>query len=223
MFKEVMTLNLAEILPLFLAWTMAASPPVTVAKTCQGYYVSAPDGYVNVRTSGQVKSDNIKAVLPSGMVVTPKRRSGRWWSIQAPLTGWLAQTQVSYLPCDQGQRLLWEVGIPAITRLGRQAQNGDRQAAETVIKMAPYVDGVVQEVYAETLAQWAQQNPAFLVSVLGRQAPSLRQSVMTSLDFGLGETDRPQRQAFENFMQGLPQTNIVRQDWDNRQGVYSSP
>lgn len=216
-------MNLAKILPFFLAWTVAGATASPVSPTCQGYYVSAPDGYVNVRTSGQVKSDNIKAVLPSGIAVMPKRRSGRWQSIQAPLTGWLAQTQVSYLPCERGQRLLWEVGIPAMTRLGRQAQNGHRQAAETVIKMAPYVDGVVQEVYGEVLADWAKQNPQFLVSVLSRQTALLRQSVINSLDFGLGATDSVQRQAFENFIRGLSQTNIVRQDWDNRQGVYPPP
>lgn len=218
-----MTLNFAEIVPLFLTWTIAGVPAFTVSQACQGYYISAPDGYVNVRTSKEVKSDNIKAVLPSGLAVTPNVRSGRWWFIQAPLTGWLAQTQVSYLPCDQGQQLLWEFGIPAITRLGQQAKNGQGQAANILVKMAPYVDGVVQEFYAGVLAEWARQNPQFLVSVLGRQTASLRQAIINSLDFGLGTVNHPQRQAFENFMRRLPQTNLVRKDWDSRQRVYSSP
>lgn len=31
------------------------------------------------------------------------------------------------------------------------------------------------------------------------------------------------RQAFEQFLQGLKLINVVRQDWDNRRQVYPSP
>ncbi|MBD2499628.1 hypothetical protein H6G83_03165 [Anabaena azotica FACHB-119] len=86
--------------------------------------------------------------------------------------------------------------------------------------MSPYVDGVSEEVYAGVIAEWANKNPSFLVSILNRQNPSMRQSVLSSLDFGLGATNSHQRQKFENFLQRLSSDNPTLRDWHRRNRVY---
>ncbi|QHG21031.1 hypothetical protein A6V25_34270 [Nostoc sp. ATCC 53789] len=86
--------------------------------------------------------------------------------------------------------------------------------------MSPYLDGVSEEVYAGVIAEWANQNPNFLVSILNRENLSIRQSVLSSLDFGLGVINSPERQNFETFLQHLSPQNPTLRDWHQRIPVY---
>lgn len=208
------------LVPALFAFALAGNP---AANTCQKFFVSAPDGYVNVRSAPEVKTGNIVATLPTGSSIEFSQRRQKWLKIKAPLSGWLAGAQVSRISCDSGHDLLMKTGLPAIDTLGKKSELGDAKAAETLVKMSPYTDGVVEEAYAGTIARWANKNPKFLVSTLDRQTPSLRRSVLSSLDFGLGVADSPERQKFETFLQELSPRNLTLQDWRNRNPLYPSP
>ncbi|MCU0535731.1 MAG: SH3 domain-containing protein [Hydrococcus sp. Prado102] len=203
----------------FLALAISGNP-ATPSHTCQKFFVTTQDGYVNVRSSPQVQTGNLLATLPSGSSVEIIQRRQGWLKIKSPLSGWLAGNQVSRISCDAGRDLLMNLGLPTISRLGKKTQQGDKKAAETLVKMSPYVDGVSAEVYAGVIAQWASQNPSFLVSILDREIPSIRQAVLSSLDFGLGVMNSPERQKFENFIQRLSSQNPTLRDWQQRNPIY---
>lgn len=204
----------------FLFALVIAGNPTTPSNTCQKFFVSTPDGYVNIRSSPQVKTGNILATLPSGSLVQISQRHQGWLKINLPLSGWLAANQISRISCDAGHDLLLNSGLPTMSKLGEKAQLGDEKAAETLVKMSPYLDGVSEEVYAGVIAEWANQNPNFLVSILDQQNPSIRQSVLSSLDFGLGVVNSPERQKFEAFLQRLSSQNPTLRDWQRRNPVY---
>ncbi len=203
----------------FLALVISSNP-ATPSNTCQKFFVTTKDGYVNIRASPQVKTGNILATLPSGSSVQLSQRRQGWLKISFPLSGWLAGNQVSRISCDAGRDLLMNLGLPTMSKLGKKAQLGEKKAAETLVKMSPYVDGVSAEVYAEVIAEWANQNPNFLVSILDRENPSIRQAVLSSLDFGLGVINSPARQKFETFLQHLSPQNPTLRDWQRRNPVY---
>jgi hypothetical protein len=207
------------ILSFFLSFIIAGNPAAP-SNTCQKFFVTTPDGYVNIRSSPQVKPDNIVATLPSGSSVQISQRRQGWLKINLPFSGWLAGNQISRISCDAGRDLLMNLGLPTMSNLGKKAQLGDKKAAETLVKMSPYLDGVAEEGYAGIIAQWANQNPNFLVSILDCQNPSIRQSVLSSLDFGLGVADSPERQKFEAFLHSLPFQNPTLRDWQRRNPVY---
>jgi hypothetical protein len=207
------------VLSFFLVLVISGNP-ATPSNTCQKFFVTTKDGYVNVRSSPQVQTGNLLAALPSGSSVEISQRHQGWLKIKFPLSGWLAGNQISRISCDAGRELLMNLGIPTISQLGKKAQLGDKQAAETLIKMSPYLDGVVEEAYAGVIAQWANQNPSFLVSLLDRENPSVRQAVLSSLDFGLGVMNSPERQKFEKFLKSLSPANPTLRDWQRRNPLY---
>lgn len=192
----------------------------TPSNICQKFFVTTKDGYVNIRSSPQVKIGKILATLPSGSSVQLSQRRQGWLKISFPLSGWLAGNQVSRISCDAGRDLLINLGLPTMSKLGKKAQLGEKKAAETLVKMSPYVDGVSAEVYAGVIAEWANQNPYFLISILDRENLSIRQSVLSSLDFGLGVINSPTRQKFETFLQHLSSQNPTLRDWQRRNPVY---
>ncbi|MFM7712160.1 MAG: hypothetical protein ACKO7A_05325, partial [Microcystis sp.] len=106
-----------------------------------------------------------------------------------------------------------------IITLGKKAAIGSQKNAETLVKMSPYIDGIVEENYARVIVQWANQNPKFLVAILDRQSPTIRQAVLSSLDFGLG-TNTNERQKFESFMQNISPKSLTYVDWYGRNPVY---
>lgn len=190
-----------------------------MAETCQQFFVTSSDGYVNIRSSPEIKGNNVIATLPSGSSVQLTERHQTWLKIKLPLTGWLAGNQISRVSCDQGHNLLINLGLPTMNKLGKNAAGGNQKAAETLVKMSPYVDGIVQEAYAGVLVKWADHNPKFLVSILDRQTQAIRQSVLFSLDFGLG-INSSSRQKFENFMQSLSPKSVTYKDWKKSNPVY---
>jgi hypothetical protein len=203
------------ILSFFFALVIAGNPLIP-SNTCQKFFVTTPDGYVNIRSSPQVKTGNILVTLPSGSSVQISQRHKRWLKINLPLSGWLVRNQISLISCDAGHDLLMNLGLPTMSKLGKKAQREDEKTAEALVKMSPYVDGVSEEVYAGVIVEWANHNPNFLVSILNRQNPSIRQSVLASLDFGLGATDSPERQKFEAFLQRLSSRNPTLRAWQRR-------
>jgi hypothetical protein len=192
---------------------------IVSAETCQKFFVTAPDGYVNIRSSPQIQGNNVIATLPSGSSVQLSERERNWLKIKLPLVGWLAGSQISRISCDRGRDLLIDLGLPTIVKLGKKATSGYQKDAEILVKMSPYLDGIVEENYAKVIVEWANQNPKFLVVILDRQSPTIRQAVLSSLDFGLGSNTN-ERQKFENFMQNISPKSLTSVDWYKRNPVY---
>ena len=192
--------------------TLVVQP--ALANSCQKWAVTATDGYTNVRSTTQVKVDNIVGTLATGAGIEPESQHQRWVQIRSPFAGWIAGSQIAKISCDEAVKLLVETGLPTITRLAEQAAQSNSQAAETVVKMAPGVDGVTAEAYAVAVATWAAQNPTFMVSILQQQSSTIRHAFLDSLDLGLGES--PERQNFEKFLTQLPPDNLIVRDWQCR-------
>ncbi len=192
---------------------------IVVAESCQNFFVTAPDGYVNIRSYPQIQGNNVIATLPSGSSVQLSERHQKWLKIKLPLAGWLAGSQISRISCDQGRDLLIELGLPTIIKLGKKAAIGYQKDAETLVKMSAYIDGIVEENYARVIVQWANKNPKFLVAILDYQSPTIRRAVLSSLDFGLG-TNTNERQNFEKFMQNISPKSLTYVDWYRRNPVY---
>ncbi|MEB3191762.1 MAG: hypothetical protein VKL42_15590 [Snowella sp.] len=189
------------------------------AESCQKFFVTATDGYVNIRSYPQIQGNNVIATLPSGSSVQLSEGHQKWLKIKLPLAGWLAGSQISRISCDQGRDLLIELGLPTIIKLGKKAANGYQKDAETLVKMSLYIDGIVEENYATVIVQWANQNPKFLVAILDRQSPTIRRAVLSSLDFGLG-TNTNERKNLEKFMQNISPKSLTYVDWYRRNPVY---
>jgi hypothetical protein len=212
---------LFDVFPVLFSLVITSTPTTNPnTYSCQHFFVTALDGYVNVRSSPQIQTNNIRGVLPTGIPVHIVGRKNHWLQLNAPLSGWLARNQIYRVSCDQGNQLLIKVGLPKIKSLGLKAQNGDQKSAETLIKMSPYMDGIIAETYSHVIVSWASKNPKFFVSLLGRQTLDIRQSALTSLDFGLGLTTSSERSAFETYLKSLETTNIIRRDWQGRNPIY---
>jgi len=192
---------------------------IVVAESCQKFFVTATDGYVNIRSSPQIQGNNVIATLPSGSSVQLSERHQKWLKIKLPLVGWLAGSQISRISCDRGRDLLINLGLPTIMKLGKKAVIGYQKDAETLVKMSAYIDGIVEENYATVIVQWANQNPKFLVAILDYQSPTIRRAVLSSLDFGLG-TNTNERKNLEKFMQNISPKSLTYVDWYRRNPVY---
>lgn len=184
-----------------------------LADSCQKSVVVSRDGYANVRSSLQVKKDNIIGTLPIGLSFEQVRLRNGWVNIRTPLSGWIKDSQVSKLPCDAATKLLLEEGLSAISRFGKQAIAGDSTSAEIFLRMAQNLDGIVAETYLTSLTDWASQNPSFLVSVLQQQSSIIRSSVLDDLNAGLGLKKSPERVNFEQFLKTLSANHLIVQEW----------
>jgi hypothetical protein len=103
-----------------------------------------------------------------------------------------------------------------MNHLSKKAIQGNRMAAETLIKMSGAMDGANSEIYAESITNFANQNPNFLLSILKQQSSLNRQMSLRLIDFGLGISNSSERQKFEAIIIQLPSDNMVKQDWQNR-------
>jgi hypothetical protein len=203
----------------FTLYLLLTGNSIIGTESCQKFFVTATDGYVNIRSYPQIQGNNVIATLPSGSSVQLSEGHQKWLKIKLPLAGWLAGSQISRISCDQGRDLLIELGLPTIIKLGNKAANGYQKDAETLVKMSAYIDGIVEENYATVIVQWANQNPKFLVAILDYQSPTIRRAVLSSLDFGLG-TNTNERQNFEKFMQNISPKSLTYVDWYRRNPVY---
>jgi hypothetical protein len=183
------------------------------ADSCQKTVVVSRDGYANVRSSPQVKKNNIIGTLPIGLSFEQVRLRHGWVNIRTPLSGWIKDGQVSKLSCDAATKLLLEEGLSAISRFGKKAIAGDSTSAEIFLRMAQNLDGVVAETYLTSLTDWASQNPSFLVSVLQQQSSIIRSLVLDDLNNSLGLKKSPERVNFERFLNTLPANHLIVQEW----------
>ncbi len=205
MFNQKITLLVGV---LSLLWNSPA-----IADSCKKSVVVSKDGYANVRSSPQVRKDNIIGTFPIGLPFEQVRLRDGWINIRAPLSGWIKNSQVSKLSCDAATKLLLEEGLSAISRFGEQAIAGNLTSAEIFLRMTQNLDGVVAEAYLISVTDWASQNPSFLVSVLQRQSSVIRHSILDDLNTGLGDKKSPQRIKFEQFLETLPANHIIVQEW----------
>jgi hypothetical protein len=203
----------------FTLYLLLTGNSIIGTESCQKFFVTATDGYVNIRSYPQIQGNNVIATLPSGSSVQLSEGHQKWLKIKLPLAGWLAGSQISRISCDQGRDLLIELGLPTIIKLGKKAAIGYQKDAETLVKMSAYIDGIVEENYARVIVQWANKNPKFLVAILDYQSPTIRRAVLSSLDFGLG-TNTNERQNFEKFMQNISPKSLTYVDWYRRNPVY---
>jgi hypothetical protein len=205
MFKQKNTVVLGF---LSILWVSPA-----LADSCQKSVVVSRDGYINVRSSPQIRKDNIIGTLPIGLSFEQIHLRHGWINIRAPLSGWIKDSQVSKLSCDAATKLLLEEGLFTISRFGKQAIAGNLTSAEIFLRMPQSLDGFVAEAYLISVTDWASQNPSFLVSVLQRQSSVIRHSILDDLNTGLGDKKSPQRIKFEQFLKTLPGNHIIVQEW----------
>ena len=181
------------------------------ADSCQKLTVISPDGYANVRSLPEINTNIIGALTTGTGVQTGSEQKQRWIKLNSPILGWIAKSQIKLLPCDDSIQLLIETGLPTISRLTQQAINNNLSSAETLVNLSIGVDGLTAEAYAITIANWANQNPSFLISVLEKQSSTIRRAFLGSLYFGLGESGA--RENFTQIVNQLPLDNPVLQDW----------
>ena len=181
-----------------------------LADFCQKLTVVSPDGYANIRSQPNAKT-TILGVLVTGTGVQTESEEKTWVKIKSPIRGWIAKSQINTIPCDEAMELLVETGLPTMNRLGKQAINNNINSAKTLINMSIGVDGLVAESYAIMIADWAKQNPRFLISILEKQSSTTRRAFLDTLNLSLTESE--ERENFEKVLRQLPLDNLVLQDW----------
>jgi hypothetical protein len=185
------------------------------AEQCERFAVTATDGYVNVRSVPRVQKNNIVGTLPTGFSLSLITQRQGWWQINSPFQGWVAGNQIGKISCDQAHDLLYKLGYPTMNHLGKKAIQGDRMAAETLIKMSGAMDGANAEIYAESISHFAGKNPNFLISILNQESSFNLPSILQFIDFGLGSGNTQKRQNFEEAINRLPTNSMIRQYWQN--------
>jgi|GEM_PF-5322762 len=98
--------------------------------TCKKFYVNSSDGYINVRSSPEVKKGNILAALLIGYSVQIVQHSHGWLKINfnffnSPFSGWVARNQISRGSCDLRPDYSMKLIIPIMNKLGLKAQQGE--------------------------------------------------------------------------------------------------
>jgi tetratricopeptide (TPR) repeat protein len=78
---------------------LASTPGSVQASSCKTV-VKDPDGYVNVRSSPKVRSDNIVQRLLNGTVLDVVDENNGWLKIIAPIQGWVAKNR-TIQSCEQ--------------------------------------------------------------------------------------------------------------------------
>ncbi|EKV02824.1 SH3 domain-containing protein [Leptolyngbya sp. PCC 7375] len=180
---------------------------------CQTIIVDDPDGFVNVRSSPQVRQDNLVRSLLNGTEINTIQQQSGWLHIDSPIEGWVDSNRTAF--CCASYIHTFEVHkVLVIGELGQQATTGDLEAAESLIKL--WTDGAYAEAQAAALAAWAGENPQFLISVLAPQPQALRQEILLLLNYGLGEDGSQARQNFEVALEQLPGDHPIVQAWQNR-------
>ncbi|MEA5572685.1 SH3 domain-containing protein [Calothrix sp. UHCC 0171] len=176
--------------------------------TCQKVVIDDPDGYINVRSTPEVKANNIvRSLLNGTQIRVLKERSG-WLQINSPIQGWVAKNRTA-ICCAVHNRDI-QTSLQTISRLGEQATQGNRSAGESLVKM--FVDGAFAESQTVALVKWAGKNPRFLVNILDGQSQALRREVLRSMRYSF-DIEPGARKNFEVALAKLPHNNPTVQDW----------
>lgn len=180
---------------------------------CQTIIVDDPDGFVNVRTSPQVRESNLIRSLLNGTELNAIHQQSGWLQIDEPIQGWVARNRTA-ICCASHIDNLTDSNLQVIRELGQRAISEDPEAAESLLKLL--TDGAYAEAQAVALAAWAGENPQFLISVLSPQPQPLRQEVLMLLDYGFDEEMPQARQIFETALEQLPTDHLIVQEWRHK-------
>jgi hypothetical protein len=199
-----------------LSFILVTPLPSVGARECRGFFITAVDGYVNIRSTPRINSANIIGTWYGGGGIKIIRQNSDWWQISFPIAGWISRSQVGQGSCQNAQRMRDTVGHPTIKALGKKAIAGDANSAQILLKMSRGMDGETLEIYAATITNWVEYDASFFVSTLSKQSNPVRLSVLEVLDFGLGSDSSSRRSSFESVLRTLPRNNIVVNEWRNR-------
>ena len=185
-----------------------------LANSCKEFTVTAIDGYANVRSTSEVRKNtvNIVGVLVTGTKIKITGKDGNWAKINLPITGFISRSQITNISCDDAMKLLMKTGVETIARLGSQATQNNSQAAQTLIRIANNgTDGAISEFYSFTIANWADKNPVFLISMLKKEPIYIYKPFLRLLNF---ETGTPhERENFERTLAKLPLNDPIAKYW----------
>ena len=191
---------------------MAFASQDAQSKGCGPFWVSAPDGYANVRSSPRVRADNILAAVPTGASIQIISQSqGKWVHIDSPVAGWVATSQIKQGSCPSTGA--YDSGDAAIQHFARQGAAGDRRSASVFAKMSKAVDGALAETYAEEITKFAGLNPTGLLAILNAESSDVRQTALRLLSFGFGNGNSQECRNFNEALQKLPASESVLRDW----------
>ena len=185
-----------------------------LANSCQEFTVTSIDGYANVHSTSEVRKNtaNIVGVLVTGTKIKITGKDRDWVKINLPITGFISRSQIANISCDDSMKLLMKTGVETIARLGNQATQNNSQAAQTLIRIANNsTDGAISEFYSFTIADWADKNPVFLISMLKKEPVYIYKPFLRLLNF---ETGAPhERENFEKILAKLPLNDPIAKYW----------
>jgi len=136
----------------------------------------------NIFSNPEEQSSEVLDELPNNTEVGVTGYQNGWLQISSPTDGWvfLGATTVS---C--GDTAAIETVVSNVDRLKEQAIGGDRLAADTLVRYAFQADSAGAEIALGAMVEWAQTNPALLISVLDEQPQSVRNGVLSLLKISL--------------------------------------
>ncbi|MFH7025431.1 MAG: SH3 domain-containing protein [Heteroscytonema crispum UTEX LB 1556] len=173
-------------------------------------FIADANSPLNVRSNPRVEEGNIVGTLQDDTLVKVVDSRNEWLQIHAPMRGWVTKNRTT-TECSNTQIQ------NRIVRLGEQAAKGDRLAANNLITLIPYSDGIATTQVTVALTKWAGTNPEFLVSVLDKKPQNTRVQALQMLNLGFNEGSQQQRQRFETAIREIPDSPTV-QAW--KSGVY---
>ena len=184
-----------------------------LANSCKEFIVISADGYTNVRSTPEITKNtiNIVGVLITGTKIEISTKDRDWIKINLPIPGFISKGQITSISCNKSTALLMKVGLPTVTQLGKQAAQGNYQAAKTLIKISRGTDGILSEFYGFTIADWADKNPTFLISMLKEESAYIYEPFLYLLSYEMGKSQR--RKNFEKnlakLLPGNPMINFL--------------
>lgn len=182
--------------------------------------VKDPQAPLNVRSSPEVKPNNIVGKLNNNTVVQVINNSDVWLQINAPISGWIDGRRTE-IYCGSFSNNFQEM-TTNIDRLGKRAIQGDRIAADALVRYSRQADGHIAEEISYLLFEWAKSNPRFLINVLDKQPQDVRLQTLMLLDFGFGNEQKARQQFAANIANLSPNSPTVRA-WRSRSFERNNP
>lgn len=107
----------------------------------------------------------------------------------------------------------------AIAEIGAAAAAGDRTAADHLIYLASHADDPYTTSVSVALANWAQNNSQFLITVLSEQSEETRRLSLELLNFGFEQGMAEARDTFAAAIAQLPPDSAVARSWQSAIGT----
>ncbi|XWK88594.1 MAG: hypothetical protein U7127_00575 [Phormidium sp.] len=182
--------------------------------------VQDPQAPLNVRSSPEVKPNNVVGKLNNNTVIRVVNNADIWLQINAPISGWVDGRRTA-ISCGSSTNNAYEV-TANIAGLAKRAMGGDRIAADTLVRYSRQADGYVTEAIGYQLSEWAKINPKFLISVLDKQPEDVRLRTLSILDFGFG-IDQKARQQFAANLANFSKNSPTVRAWQSRSFERNNP